>query len=160
MPPIVSRSRLSLKNNLPAGSPWRRCLHQPTKLAFIASTSTQALTLIPQGILFIHSHLSSLLDFSLFFSTTELNTDGRIKISNMCMWFPFGSKEIYTYLTFSFVFLCLLLLYSLLFDPWTLRPAFWVLAFVLFVSWVGAGWGLRWGEGCESVFGFQSLHYT
>ena len=123
-------------------SPCRLTMTSLPPLAFIASTSTQALTLIPQGISLIHSHLNSLLDFSLFFSTIELNTDSRIEISNVCMWFPFASKIIYTYLTLSFVFLCLLLLYSLLFDPLTLRSAFWL---VLFVPWVGAKQGLHSG---------------
>ena len=55
----------------------------------------------------------------------------------MCMWFPFASKATYTYLTLSFVFLCLLLLYSLLFDLLTLRSAFWLLCCL----------SLEWGPG-------------
>ena len=124
-------------------SPCRLTMTSLPPLAFIASTSTQALTSIPQGISFIHSHLNSLLDFS----TTELTIDSRIEISNMCMWFPFASKSIYTYLTFFFCLLCLLLLYSLLFDPLTLRSAFWLLCCL----------SLEWGLGGTCIQGRSHL---
>ena len=61
----------------------------------------------------------------------------------MCMSvgdFPLPEKQ-FILITLSFVFLCLLLLYTLLFDQLTLRlkPAFSLLAFVLFV--LSPEWG-------------------
>ena len=134
----------------PAGSPWRRCLYQPTKLAFIASTTQPQLKPSPQFLKVSHSFFNWLLSLFLYNWSTELNTDTWIEISNMkyvyvSMWFPFASKAIYTYYFVFCLFVFVVIVYFIIWsiDSETQTSLFpFGLCSVCLTPWVGARWGL------------------
>ena len=132
---IVSRLTPLLRNNLLSPRPLVVMLQTPLARWLVHHLSSPHLNLNSSRYLI----LISLLSFFLYNWTKYWSLNNRIEISNMCMWIcdiPLPAKQ------FMLIWLCLFVFIVIVFfilDPLT-PLALWLLAFVLFVSSVGAGW--------------------